>query len=620
MDFRLLEDYLAGDATAAYEVLGAHFSHEYEQEGVRFTVYAPNARQVALIGDFNGWEGYDMYRMPNGFWTIFAQSIPQGALYKFRVTTSEGQVFDRMDPFAFYSEVRPNTASVVWNMEGFAWTDERWMAPRDKNYNKPLSIYEVHTGSWRLRPDHSPADGTGDPGRYGYMELADQLIPYVKRLGYTHIELMPLTEHPFDGSWGYQNTGYYGATSRYGIPQGLMTLVNRCHEAGIGVILDFVPAHFVSDFYALHQYDGGFLYESERQELRFSEWGTVLFDYTKPHVLSFMKSALHFWLRYYHFDGIRYDAVSRLIYHEGNPDRGVNEAGIWFLKSANHTLQARFPGVMLIAEDSSDFIKVTAPVAYGGLGFDYKWDLGWMNDTLGYLSLTSSRRAAERERLTCSMDYFQQNIYLLPLSHDEVVHGKKSVLEKLPGSMEEKFSQLRCLYLYMFTHPGKKLNFMGNELAALREWDESAELDWALTQAPAHKTFLRYFAALQKFYLDSPPLYQEDYHSQRFDWAGRENPGQALFCYRRGGHLDESLYVAVNFSAKPAPACQILVARPGVYEEVFTTDAVPFGGKGHKNPPMPAKRQRAETSIDVALPPYGGVVIRLANVSEGDLF
>ncbi|HCC01608.1 MAG TPA: 1,4-alpha-glucan branching protein GlgB, partial [Ruminococcaceae bacterium] len=333
------------------------------------------------------------------------------------------------DPFGYYAEVRPATASRIWSLDGFTWTDREWMQSRSKNYNQPMSIYEVHLGSWKTRRGIKGAERF-----YSYDDLVDTLLPYVKQQGFTHIELLPLTEHPLDASWGYQVSGYFSATSRYGTPQQLMHFIDCCHREKIGVIMDFVPAHFIRDNYALSKFDGTYLYESADSSLRNSEWGTVFFDFTKSHVVSFLKSAVDFWLTCYHFDGIRYDAVSRLIYTCGQESRGINEAGLWFLRSTNYAMQTRHPSAMLIAEDSTNFLKVTAPVEYGGLGFDYKWDLGWMNDSLDYMMKRPDERPAFSKELTFSMDYFYKDIFLLPLSHDEVVHGKKTIIDKIYGS------------------------------------------------------------------------------------------------------------------------------------------------------------------------------------------
>lgn len=605
MDMKLLDAYLQGGSLEGYQVFGAHLCHEYDQDGARFTVYAPNAARIRLIGDFNGWTGYDMDRHPSGVWSIFVQGVQEMQMYKYQIYTAEGETYDRADPFAFYSELRPNTASIVYNLNDFPWTDEAWLQTRDKGYNKPLSIYEVHAGSWKIK------DLPEDERFYRYDELAELLIPYVKKMGYTHIELMPLTEYPFDKSWGYQVTGYFSATSRYGKPKDLMYFINRCHEQGVGVILDFVPAHFVTDFYALHQFDGGFVYESEYQDARYSEWGTVLFDYTKPHVISFLKSAINFWITYYHFDGIRYDAVSNLLYRNGDTNGPVNETGVWFLKNCNYALQKRHPDVMLIAEDSSNFLKVTAPVEYGGLGFDYKWDLGWMNDTLDYLSVPAAHRSSVHNKLSFSMGYFYNDIFLLPLSHDEVVHGKKTVIDKIAGNYEEKFHQLRTLYLYMYTHPGKKLNFMGNELAEFKEWDEEKALGWNLLDYPAHKDFYQYIQALQHLYLEEKALYQEDYHPQSFTWLDVNNASQCVFAYKRSDLDKNDLYVVLNFSNRMYVNYHLPVSHYGVYGELINTDDTAFGGKGKVNAEeLRASLRSGKYMLELTVAPFSACIFK----------
>ena len=513
-------EYLRGLSSEGWRIFGAHFTHEYGQDGVRFSVYAPNAEKVSLIGTFNGWTGFEMYRLQNGVWTIFAKDIQEGELYKFRIETKSGEIYDRADPFAFFSELRPGTASVVCQLDRYEWLDAEWMGKRSKNFNDPMNIYELHAGSWKTKPGG---------GFYSYEELADLLPSYCKEMGYTHVEMLPLTEHPLDASWGYQPSGYFSATSRYGRPEGLMKLVDACHREQIGVILDFVPAHFVTDFYALHQFDGGFLYESGEESQRYTEWGTARFDYTKPHVLSFMRSALDFWISRYHLDGVRYDAVSNLIYQNGRAEQGMNEAGIWFLKTSNFLLQQKYPEVMLIAEDSSQYLKVTAPVAYGGLGFDYKWNLGWMHDILDFLSLPPSIRGREKQKFLHTMDYFYQDVFLLPFSHDETVHGKKTIIDKIFGNYRSKFAQARTLYLYMAAHPGKKLSFMGNELAEFKEWDEKKELGWNLLNYPAHQTFVLFLKELNRLYSQERALFRGDYNPSCFHWVDLGGNHDAVF-------------------------------------------------------------------------------------------
>lgn len=613
MEERILREYLQGQSCEAYLVLGAHPVHEYGQDGARFTVYAPHAGAVFLIGEFSGWNAWAMDRRPDGFWTIFVEGAHPGQMYKYRVQTEQG-LFDRADPFGFFSEVRPQTASIVYDLDGFAWTDAAWMRARGKNYNRPMSIYEVHAGSWRIHA------GKRDAQRfYTYDELADALIPYARENGYTHIELLPLTEHPLDASWGYQVSGYFAATSRHGEPKALMRFVDRCHAAGIGVIMDFVPAHFINDYWALANFDGHYLYESGDASVRSSEWGTTFFDFTKPHVVSFMKSALDFWLTYYHFDGIRYDAVSRLLYVCGQEERGVNEAGVWMLRSANYLLEQRHPGVMRIAEDSSTFLKVTAPVIYGGLGFDYKWDLGWMNDALDYMMKRPDERPGCAQKLTFSMRYFYSDIFLLPLSHDEVVHGKRTILDKIYGTYEEKFAQLRAFWVYLFTHPGKKLSFMGNELAEFKEWDEKAALGWDLLSYPAHDAFHRFNAGLQAFYQAHPALFANDYNADNFRWMDLKNTGRCVFAYCRdslGADRPEQLYIALNFSARPVLDYSLPVGRPGAYAEVFSTDAAEFGGQDHRNPSAQAHIVGGSPAIRVDLPAFSGVIFQRVERSE----
>lgn len=609
MSQSLIRSCLQGESCEAYRVFGAHFTHEYEQDGVRFTVYAPNARAVSLIGSFNDWNEYEMFRAEDGTFSIFAANLPEGALYKFRITTQSGEKHDRIDPFAFFSELRPNTASVLCQMDGYDWQDASWMQTRQKNFNAPMNIYELHAGSWK-RPFAEEiffSEPTNHPPFYNYEELADLLIPYLKENGYTHLEFLPLAEHPFDGSWGYQLTGYFSATSRYGSPKQLMYLVDRCHQAGIGVIIDFVPAHFVTDFYALHQYDGGYLYESEFDHQRFSQWQTALFDFTKPYVISFLKSALNFWITYYHVDGVRFDAVANLIYHHGMPENGLNESGIWFLKNLNYTIKNRHPDVMLIAEDSSSFLKVTAPVIYGGLGFDYKWNLGWMHDILEYLALPPQQRSVAHHQLTHSISYFYSEIYLLPFSHDEVVHGKKTIVDKLYGSYEEKFSQLRLLYLYMYAHPGKKLNFMGNELAEFREWDENQQLSWNLLTYPAHHSFHQFLQQLHQLYLSSPALYAADYHPDGFEWLDANNCTQSVITFRRSNLMGEEIIAIFNFSAHFYPQYSFCLEQNKTYELLFHTDDIRFGGKTSVNQQSYFPQHN---TISLALPPFSGLLLQ----------
>ena len=584
-----IQKFLKGQSGTAYRVFGAHPDYMYGKQGVHFSIYAPNAAAVSLIGQFNDWKGWDMTRDENGVWAIFCDNVPVGSLYKYRITTESGEVYDRADPFAFHSELRPSTASVVWDMDNYVWNDGDWMAARSLNYIKPMSIYEVHAGSWRRVQEGKENAPTEEEREFGrmmtYSELGDVLIPYVQQEGYTHIELMPLTEHPFDGSWGYQATGYFAATSRYGTPDDLRWFIDRCHQAGIGVILDVVPLHFVTDFFGLHQLDGGFVYESANPNLRYTEWGTVLFDYTKPHALSFMRSSLDFWLRYYHIDGLRYDAVSNLIFTHGNPQGSENDPGIWFLKSTNYYLHAEFPQVMLMAEDSSNYLKVTAPVQYGGLGFDYKWDLGWMNDTLEYLKMHPENRRHSKHSIQFSMAYFYNDIFVLPLSHDEVVHGKATIVDKMWGDYDQKFSQVRLLYLYMYAHPGKKLNFMGNELAEFREWDEKKELGWNLLTYPVHDAFHRFLRELNHLMKNEPAMYDTEYDPRAFRWL--ETPGceATVFAFARRSVEGETIACVMNFGIRPVNAVLPALAG-GTWESLVDTDDSKYSGSGAYGDPV----------------------------------
>lgn len=542
MNMDSLLNYLRGDSSHGYRQFGAHPVWEDGIRKVRFSVYAPYAQNVALIGTFNRWQPRQMQRLDCGVWTLTSSEPQEGQMYKYQITTADGQLMDRADPFAFGSELRPGTASVIRFLEGYRWQDEAYMAQREKNYNRPMNIYELHAGSWRVK------DKADSERFYSYDELAQPLIEYVQQMGYTHIELLPLTEHPLDASWGYQVSGYFSATSRYGSPVQLMQFIDRCHQAGIGVILDFVPTHFVLDSHALLQFDGSCLYEPDDPNARFSQWGSALFDFTKPHVLSFLRSSLDFWCSVYHFDGIRYDAVSNLIYHNGRKEDGLNEPGLWFLRTTNYAMSQNHPQVMLIAEDSSDFIKVTAPVVYGGLGFDYKWDLGWMHDTLDYFATPFEQRAAHKNQLLFSMSYFYNDLFLLPFSHDEVVHGKKTIIDKLWGSYEEKFDQLYCLYAYFYFHPGKKLSFMGNELAEFKEWDEEKQLGWNLLDYPVHRQFFRFVQQLDFLYQTHPALWEQDYNSAYFSWLDMGQTQPEIFSLARRDSVGTELILLLNLS------------------------------------------------------------------------
>lgn len=588
----IINDFLEGHSLTAYEYFGAHFV----DGGVRFATYAPNARNVTLM--LNGGE-YEMNRLDSGVWET-VRPAENGDIYQFIITTQALQKHYRSDPFAFYSEVRPKNASIIYDLNCHDWHDGEWMSKRDKCYDKPMNIYEIHFGSWRTK-----FDSENDDRFYTYDEMADILIPYVKDMGYTHIEIMPLTEHPYDGSWGYQVTGYYSATSRYGDPAGLMRFIDACHQADIGVILDFVPVHFVTDFFALHIYDGGFLFESDREEERFSEWGTALFDYSKPHVLSFVKSSINFWIEKYHVDGLRYDAVANLIYKHGRRDEPLNDTGIWFLKNTNYAIQKRHPDVMLFAEDSTDQTKVTAPVEFGGLGFDYKWDLGFMHDTINYIKTPPYERRAHHSKMTFSMSYFYNDLFILPYSHDEVVHGKKTMLDKCFGTHEEKIATIKCLYTFQFGHPGKKLNFMGNEIAEYMEWRPEKELGWNLLTYPAHDSVHHYIKELHHIYLNEPALYENDYNAGHFRWCDANNSNQSIYAFIRRDNYGKGIYFVFNFSGLMQNYI-LRVEQNGDYAEILNSDKDIYAGTNCLNGDMRASNY----SLNLRLAPLSCAIIK----------
>lgn len=588
-----ISQFLHGLSYDAYEVMGAHL----RDGGAGFATYAPNAENVRLM--ING-SLYDMQRDDRGVWTAFCQGVRQGDIYQYVITTKTLEEHYRSDPFAFYSEVRPKNASIIYDMDAYSWNDSSWLESRDKNYERPLNIYEMHFGSWRIK------EGKEETERfYRYEEMGDLLIPYIKDMGYTHIELLPLTEHPFDGSWGYQATGYYCATSRYGEPDGLKAFIDRCHNEGIGVIMDFVPVHFARDFFALHIYDGGYVFESDNEQERYSEWNTALFDYSKPHVLSFMKSAVNFWIEKYHVDGIRFDAVANLIYRHGRKDMPINDSGLWFVRDTNYTMQKLHPDVMLFAEDSTDYGKVTAPVEFGGLGFDYKWDLGFMNDTINYIKTPPYERSRHHNKMTFSMSYFYSDLFILPYSHDEVVHGKGTMLDKAQGNHEQKMATIRAFYMWQMTHPGKKLNFMGNEIGEYMEWREAKELGWNLLTFPSHDSLHEYIKRLNHLYVTEPALNRFDYNSASFRWVDADNRGRNIFAFQRNdldGHL---IYCVFNFSGS-YQNYTLNVHMNGEYEEMLNSDRDIYSGSNCLNEHCYANGYK----LNIRLAPLSSTMLR----------
>ena len=600
---RIIEEFHQGHCIDAWQMFGAHFAYE-GSEGVRFTVYAPHARNVSVIGSFNDWDGTRDRMSRTGFsgiWSVFIAGVKEWDSYKFRIEDKNGNYHDKSDPYAFYSETRPENASKVYNFHDIRWNDEAWMADRNVGYDRPVSIYEVYAGGWKKNGKY--------PYTYGMLE--ENLIPYVKEHGFTHIELMPLNEHPFDGSWGYQASGYYSCTSRYGNPTEFAHFVDACHRAGIGVIMDIVPVHFVKDVFGLRKFDGQALYEYRRPEDAESQWGTLNFDLWSEEVRSFLISSAVFWCRIYHIDGIRMDAVANMIYWGGNSNRGTNEGALNFMKRFNYYLKKEFPGVMLIAEDSSDYPHVTASTLDGGLGFDYKWDLGWMNDTLKYYATDPIYRSYDHNKLTFSMAYFYSERFLLSLSHDENVHGKKTVVDRMWGTYEQKFSQARNLYAYMFAHPGKKLNFMGNEIASFREFDEKKELDWFLLKYPKHDSFLRFFTDINRIYTAHPALFQKDYDFSGFQWIDADNAKQSVYSFFRQSE-GEYLLCIMNMTPESYEIYDVPVPAKGTWTEIMNTEKDIYDGCNMCNfKPLRTKSvkepARFPQKITIRLAPFAAV-------------
>ena len=611
IDNFLIHLFHQGNCMEAYKVFGAHLEVENGKRGTRFTVYAPNAVGVCVAGDFNNWNGFSHHLVKitdGGIYSNFFEGIEEGATYKYQIRTKDGRDILKSDPYAFFSEMRPNTASVVCGIDYYPWTDKKWMDAQNKNFDKKLNIYEMHFGSWKLKKEFTKEK---DGEFFNYEEMIDQIIPYVKKMGYTHIELMPLAEHPFDGSWGYQPTGYFSATSRYGKPKQLMHFIDACHENGVGVIMDFVPCHFVKDAHGLAEFDGGFVYEYPDINRRFTEWNSLYFDLGREEVRSFMMSSVDFWASYYHVDGIRFDAVSHLIYWKGSKEAGENEGAQSWVKRMTYNMTIKHPGCMLIAEDSSDFPRVTRGSMDGGLGFDYKWDLGWMNDTLKYMSTDPIMRQYMHSKMTFSMAYFYGENYILPFSHDEVVHSKKTILDKIHGTHEEKIAQVKTLYMYMMTHPGKKLNFMGNELAEYKEWDEKKALGWDILKFPVHDSFHRYTRELNEVYNNHPCLYDHDYYPDGYEWMVVDDFRQSVFAYERNSPTGDHLLVVLNFTKNRHTYYTIPVTKYGIYTEVLNTDKDIYSGTNVTNAPKMAKNVPAlgkKYSLDVDLPPYSGII------------
>ncbi|MDO4295288.1 MAG: 1,4-alpha-glucan branching protein GlgB [bacterium] len=559
--------FYTGKEFQAYEYLGAHV----EGKETVFRTFAPNAREIWVIGEFNDWQGTPMQKVYDGnFWECRIEGAKEGMMYKYRIHGANGRILDHCDPYGFGMELRPHSASLIRRLDKRQWKDAAWMEKRSVCKDKPLNIYELHMGSWKKKTE-------AEDGWYSYTEMAKLLVPYLKENHYQYIEVLPLSEHPMDASWGYQNTGFFSPTSRYGTAEQLQEFVDYLHRNEIGVILDFVPVHFAVDDYALWQYDGTALYEYPHVDVGVSEWGSCNFMHSRGEVRSFLQSAAYYWLEKYHMDGLRMDAVSNLIYWQGDVRRGENKGALQFLQTMNVGLKEAFPTAILAAEDSSAYVGVTKAVSEGGLGFDYKWDMGWMNDTLDYCKKNRREREQVYHQLTFSMQYFYQENYILPLSHDEVVHGKASIFQKMNGDYEGKFPQAKTLYLYMFTHPGKKLNFMGNEFAQVREWDEKREQDWMLFAYPNHENFYNFMKKLHQVYEKTPALYEKDYDREGFVWVDCAQTKPCVYVYERRSDYQRVL-VLLNFSDETQTFAVNPEDKKGL-KLLIATDEEKFGGE-----------------------------------------
>lgn len=623
-----LEVFHTGDSVRAYDFLGAHLVHRNDKNGVVFRVWAPTARSVSVAGDFNNWnnEANYMYNIGYGVWEVFVEGVKQFCTYKYCIESEYGDRLMKADPYAFHAQTRPGQASVVYNIESYSWNDSEWFNKRKENNisSSPMNIYEIHAGSWRKYPDGN---------FFNYQKLADELIPYLKEMHYTHVQLMPIMEHPYDGSWGFQTTGYYAPTSRYGTPSDFMAFVDKLHGEGIGVILDWVPSNFPTDDFGLARFDGSPLYESnDPKTSKRDSWGTCLFNYARFEVTSFLVSCAMFWLDKYHIDGLRIGALSSMLYLDYGKTEGEwepnkfggkeNLDAVDFVKRLNTAVHMYHPDVMMFAEENTSWPKLTHKIEDGGLGFDFKWNMGWMNDMLHYMSLNSMWRPFNHDSLTFSFYYAFSEKFLLPISHDEVSHGKGSLIKQMPGKCDEQFAGVRAFITYMYAHPGKKLVFMGTEIGQFDEWNHEEAIQWDLLEFEKHKKLRTFFKELNKFYLDCKPLYELDTVWKGFDWIHHDDYTNSVIAFKRTDKNGDEIVSVCNFQPIRRDEYCIGVPKYGLYDEVFNSDEERFGGSGVVNgnniKTEVMKIHGFDQGLSLTLPPLSVIYLRCAKELEPD--
>ncbi len=623
-----LEVFHTGDSVRAYDFLGAHLVNRNDKNGVVFRVWAPTARSVSVAGDFNNWnnEANYMYNIGYGVWEVFVEGVKQFCTYKYCIESEYGDRLMKADPYAFHAQTRPGQASVVYDIESYSWNDSEWFNKRKENNisSSPMNIYEIHAGSWRKYPDGN---------FFNYQKLADELIPYLKEMHYTHVQLMPIMEYPYDGSWGFQTTGYYAPTSRYGTPSDFMAFVDKLHGEGIGVILDWVPSNFPTDDFGLARFDGSPLYESnDPKTSKRDSWGTCLFNYARFEVTSFLVSCAMFWLDKYHIDGLRIGALSSMLYLDYGKTEGEwepnkfggkeNLDAVDFVKRLNTAVHMYHPDVMMFAEENTSWPKLTHKIEDGGLGFDFKWNMGWMNDILHYMSLNPMWRPFNHDSLTFSFYYAFSEKFLLPISHDEVSHGKGSLIKQMPGKYDEQFAGVRAFITYMYAHPGKKLVFMGTEIGQFDEWNHEEAIQWDLLEFEKHKKLRTFFKELNKFYLDCKPLYELDTVWKGFDWIHHDDYTNSVIAFKRTDKNGDEIVSVCNFQPIRRDEYCIGVPKYGLYDEVFNSDEERFGGSGVVNgnniKTEVMKIHGFDQGLSLTLPPLSVIYLRCAKELEPD--